>query len=296
MEIRLLKYFLTVAREQNITKAAEILHITQPTLSRQLSGMEEELGVQLFVRSNRKMTLTAEGILLKRRALEILELEEKTLQEIKKQDELVEGCVSIGCGESKAVEQLANICKSYKEKYPLVQIRLHTATADVVSEQMNQGLLDIGLFIEPVNIENFDYVRLPGKEYWTVGMRADDPLAKQEVIRKADLLDKPVILPERMNMQSELANWFGADYQKLQVAFVSNLATNAAIMAQNGMGYPISIEGVTPYWKENLIVRRRLSPALYSTSVLAWRRNIPYAPAVQRFIEEIQACCGSQQC
>ena len=158
MELRLLRYFLTVAKEQSFTKAAEQLHITQPTLSRQMAAFEEELGVTLFIRSGKKISLTEEGILLKRRALEILNLEEKTLEELKGKEDVVEGNVTIGCGEFAAVETLAEICKTYKEKYPLVQIVLHTATADAVYEMMNKGLVDIALFLEPVDTEGLDYI------------------------------------------------------------------------------------------------------------------------------------------
>ena len=158
MELRLLRYFLTVAKEQSFTKAAEQLHITQPTLSRQMAAFEEELGVTLFIRSGKKISLTEEGILLKRRALEILNLEEKTLEELKGKEDVVEGNITIGCGEFAAVETLAKICKTYKEKYPLVQIVLHTATADAVYEMMNKGLVDIALFLEPVDTEGLDYI------------------------------------------------------------------------------------------------------------------------------------------
>ena len=160
MELRLLRYFLTVAKEQSFTKAAEQLHITQPTLSRQMAAFEEDLGITLFIRNGKKISLTDEGILLKRRALEILDLEERTLEELKGKEEVVESTITIGCGEFAAVETLAEICKTYKEKYPLVQIALHTATADTVYEMMKKGLVDIALFLEPVDTEGLDYIRI----------------------------------------------------------------------------------------------------------------------------------------
>ena len=290
MELRLLRYFLTVAKEQSFTKAAEQLHITQPTLSRQMAAFEEELGVTLFIRSGKKISLTEEGILLKRRALEILNLEEKTLEELKGKEDVVEGNITIGCGEFAAVETLAEICKTYKEKYPLVQIVLHTATADAVYEMMNKGLVDIALFMEPVDTEGLDYIRITDCDHWCVGMRPDDPLAEKEFIRKEDLIGKPLILPERVNVQSELANWFGKDFSKLQIAFTSNLGTNAGVMAANGLGYPISIEGAaTKYWREDILVQRRISPEIMTSTVIAWRRNIPYSLAVRKMIEEINA-------
>ena len=289
MELRLLRYFLTVAKEQSFTKAAEQLHITQPTLSRQMAAFEEELGVTLFIRSGKKISLTDEGILLKRRALEILNLEEKTLEELKGKEDVVEGNITIGCGEFAAVETLAEICKTYKEKYPLVQIVLHTATADAVYEMMNKGLVDIALFMEPVDTEGMDYIRITDCDHWCVGMRPDDPLAEKEFIKKEDLIGKPLILPERVSVQSELANWFGKDFSKLQIAFTSNLGTNAGVMAANGLGYPISIEGAAKYWREDILVQRRISPEIKTSTVIAWRRNIPYSLAVRKMIEEINA-------
>lgn len=290
MELRLLRYFLTVAKEQSFTKAAEQLHITQPTLSRQMAAFEEDLGITLFIRNGKKISLTDEGILLKRRALEILNLEERTLEELKGKEEVVEGTITIGCGEFAAVETLAKICKTYKEKYPLVQIVLHTATADAVYEMMNKGLVDIALFMEPVDTEGLDYIRITDCDHWCVGMRPDDPLAEKEFIKKEDLIGKPLILPERMNVQSELANWFGKDFSKLQIAFTSNLGTNAGIMAANGLGYPISIEGAaTKYWREDILVQRRISPEITTSTVIAWRRNIPYSLAVRKMSEEINA-------
>ena len=289
MDLRVLRYFLTVAKEQSFTKAAEQLHITQPTLSRQLAALEEELGTPLLNRGGHAITLTEKGILLKRRALEILELEDKIVEEFKDNDSILEGTVSIGCGEFTAVESLAQICGHYREKYPLVQIAIHTGTADTIYDRMNRGLVDVGLFMEPVNTEGLDYIRIPGSDHWVVGMRPDDPLAEKETITKKDLLDKPLILPERLGVQSELANWFGRDFDRVQVAFTSNLGTNAGVMVMNGLCYAVSIEGAAKYWREDLLVQRPLSPAIHANTLIAWRRNIPYSRAVEKFIEEINA-------
>ena len=254
-----------------------------------MAAFEEDLGITLFIRSGKKISLTDEGILLKRRALEILNLEERTLEELKGKEDVVEGTITIGCGEFAAVETLAKICKTYKEKYSLVQIALHTATADAVYEMMNKGLVDIALFLEPVDTEGLDYIRISECDHWCVGMRPDDPLAEKEFIRKEDLIGKPLILPERMNVQSELANWFGKDFSKLQIAFTSNLGTNAGVMAANGLGYPVSIEGAAKYWREDILVQRRISPEITTSTVIAWRRNIPYSLAISKMIEEINA-------
>lgn len=289
MDLRVLRYFLMVAKEQSFTKAAKQLNITQPTLSRQLAALEEKLGVKLFNRGGHSITLTNEGLLLKRRALELVDLGDKIVSEFKGNRESVEGKITIGCGEFIAVETLAKICKKYKEKYPLVQFAIHTGTADNISEMMNKGLVDIGLFLEPVSTEGMDYIRMQGCDHWVVSMRVDDSLAKKEVITKKDLLKLPLILPERTNIQSELANWFGKDFSRLNIAFTSNLGTNAGVMAINGLGYPISIEGAMRYWRRELVVQKKLSPEILASTVIAWRRNIPYSSAVSKFIEEINA-------
>lgn len=289
MDLRVLRYFLMVAKEQSFTKAAEQLNITQPTLSRQLAALEKELGVKLFRRGGHSITLTNEGLLLKRRALEIVDLEDKILSEFKGDNEAIEGKITIGCGEFNAVEILAKICGSYREKYPLVQFALHTGTADHISEMMNKGLVDIGIFLEPVNTEGLDYIRIQGSDHWVVTIKADDPLAVKDVITKKDLIGLPLILPERTNIQSELANWFGRDFSRLNVAFTSNLGTNAGVMAIHGLGYPVSVEGAVRYWNRELLVQKRLSPEIKTSTVIAWRRNIPYSPVVSRFIEEINA-------
>ncbi len=211
MELRVLRYFLMVAKEQSFTKAAEQLHITQPTLSRQLAALEEELGSCLFHRGGHGITLTDEGLLLKRRALELLDLEDKIVEEFKGTDEVIEGTITIGCGEFAAVEPLAQMCKQFREKYPRVQIALHTGTADVISDMMNKGLVDIGMFLEPVSTEGMDYVRIPESDHW------------------------------------------------------------AGVMAMQGLGYPISIEGAAKYWRKDLIIQKPLHPEIVANTVIAWK-------------------------
>lgn len=285
MEIRVLRYFLTVVREESITKASEVLHITQPTLSRQLSQLEEELGVTLFQRGARKINLTNEGILLRRRAEEILQLVDKTEKELVEQEEQVEGKVSIGCGEIASVQLLPELFRAFREKYPRVKFDIFTAAADLVKEQMDRGLLDLGLLLEPVDVEKYDFIRIGVKENWVVLMRPDDPLAKKESLTAKDLSSQPLILPRRMRVQSELASWFGDYYEKLNVIFTSNLNTNGAIMVESGLAYSIVVEGAVSFWNQAKIVYRPLKPALTATSVLAWKQGQPFSLAATKFIE-----------
>lgn len=287
MEIRVLRYFLAVVREESITKAAEALHITQPTLSRQLSQMEEEVSVRLFERGTRKIKLTNEGILLRRRAEEIIQLVDTTERELVEQEEQVEGKISIGCGEIASVRILPELIRTFREKYTRVSFDIFTATADLVKEQMDKGLIDIGLLLEPVDMEKYDFIRLDMKENWVVMMRPDDPLAKKENVTAEDLLSLPLILPRRTNVQSELASWFGDYYGKLNVVFTSNLSTNSAVMVGAGLAYALVIEGVA-LWDQSKITYRPLSPALAATSVLAWKRGQPFSLAATKFINQMK--------
>ena len=288
MEIRVLRYFLTVVREESITKASEVLHITQPTLSRQLAQMEEDIGVKLFDRGTRKIKLTNEGILLRRRAEEILQLVDKTEKELVEQEEQVEGKISIGCGEIAAVQLLPKIIESFRQKYPRVTFDIFTATADLVKEQMEKGLLDIGLLLEPVDMEKYEFIRLNIREKWVVLMKSDDPLSKKETVSAKDLSVLPLILPRRMNVQSELASWFGNYYEKLDIVFTSNLSTNSAIMVNGGLAYSLVIEGAVPFWNQSKVTFRPLDPPLTASSVLAWKRGQPFSLATTKFIKHIQ--------
>lgn len=292
MEIRILRYFLTVVREESITKASEVLHITQPTLSRQLAQMEKDLGVKLFDRGTRKIKLTNEGILLRRRAEEILQLVDKTEKELVEQEEQVEGKISMGCGEIAAVQLLSQIIKSFRQKYPLVTFDIFTATADLVKEQMDKGLLDIGLFLESIDMEKYEFTRLDIGEKWVVLMRSDDPLAARETITAQDLSELPLILPRRMNVQNELASWFGSYYDRLNVVFTSNLSTNSSIMVNSGLAYSLVIEGAVPFLDHSKITYRPLDPPLTATSVLAWKRGQPFSLATTKFIQHIQCFLG----
>lgn len=292
MEIRVLRYFLTVVREESITKASETLHITQPTLSRQLSQLEEEIGVKLFHRGARKISLTNEGILLRRRAEEILQLVDMTEKELVEQEEQVEGRVSIGCGEIASVQLLPELFRSFREKYPRVNFDLFTATADLVKEQMDRGLLDLGLLLEPVDVETYDFIRFDMKENWVVLMRPDDPLAERESITAKELSGAPLIMPRRMRVQSELASWFGDYYEQLDVVFTSNLNTNSAIMVESGLAYSIVIEGAVSFWDQAKITYRPLMPPLTATSVLAWKRGQPFSLAATKFIEYAKCFLG----
>ncbi len=285
MEIRVLRYFLTVVREENITKAAEVLHITQPTLSRQIAQMEEELGVKLLDRSTRKIVLTNEGLLLRRRAEEILELVDKAERELVQQDESLEGTISVGCGDLAAVQLLPPLFQAFQQRHPAVTFDLYTATADHIKDRMDRGLTDLGLLLEPVNMEKYDFIRLNQREQWVVAMRPDNPLAALDGIKPADLQDVPLILPQRLAIRSELAAWFGNLYPDLQVRFTCNLSSTSAIMVHNRLACAVLIYGSLAFWDSEKLVCRPLDPPLTATSVLAWKRQQPFGLAAEKFIQ-----------
>ena len=292
MEIRVLRYFLTVVREESISKAAEVLHITQPTLSRQLAQMEEEVGVKLFDRGMRKISLTDEGMLLRRRAEEIIDLSDKTIRELLTREEQVEGVVSIGGGELGAMEQVVELCGTFQRKYPRVRFDIYTATADVVKERVESGNLDIGILLEPIDMEKFEYIRFAGQEQWVVLMRKNDPLAQFGTIHAEQLESLPLILPRRLNVRSELANWFGDRFAQLNIAYTGNLTTNTALIVQKGYGYAIVVDGSLPFGERADVVSRPLSPTLSASVVFAWKREQPLTTVTKKFIEHAKCFLG----
>ena len=282
MEFRVLKYFLMVAREENITKAAALLHMTQPTLSRQLRQLEEELGVKLFRRGKHSIRLTEDGLLLKRRAQELVALSDKTVQELSHKDDVLSGEIAIGCGETKSMLFLAEHIKHFQKQYPLVQFHLYSATADDIKERIEKGILDIGLLTDPVDVGKYAFLRMPQNEHWGVLMPSDADLAQKNEICPEDLREIPLIMAKRESVQQELASWFGDAYDHLHIAATYNLIVNAATMAKCGVGMVLCLDfGATLF--ENLRFVP-LSPTLETGSVLVWKKNQMLHPATAQFL------------
>ena len=286
MELRVLRYFLTVAREENITRAARLLHITQPTLSRQLIQLEEELGVILFHRGKYHIGLTEDGLLLKRRAQELIALSDKTVQELSHQGEVISGEIAIGCGEMKSMAFLADCIVSFQAKHPLVQFEVYSAVADDIQEKLEHGLLDIGFLVDPVEVRKYEFLRLPFQERWGVLARKDSKLAGKEAVTPKDLAEIPLLLGRRELVKNELASWFGEVYEQLSVPITYNLITNAAALVRSGAGAAICVEhaGVT-YTDLQFIP---LSPVLEMGIVLVWKKNQLLPEAVGRFIQYVK--------
>ena len=282
MEFRVLKYFLMVAREENITKAAALLHLTQPTLSRQLMQLEEELGVTLFHRSKHSIILTEDGMLLKRRAQEIVSLSDKTVQELSHKEDVLSGEIAIGCGETKNMLFLSEQIKKFRQKYPLVQFSIHSAIADDIKERIEKGILDIGLLMEPVDVGKYEFIRMPQKEKWGILVRKDSELAAKESINPKDLTNVPLIMVKRELVKNELASWFGDYYEGLQIAATYNLILNAASMVERGVGVALCFDLGVSFYEDLCFIP--LAPTLETGSVLVWKKNQTLGAAASQFM------------
>lgn len=292
MELRVLKYFLAVAREGSITRAANFLHITQPTISRQIKELEEELGKKLFIRSNYNVTLTYEGILLRKRAEEIIEMVEKTELEFNSMKETIGGDIYIGGGETDAMKYIAEIMKILQEDYPNICYHLYSGNSEDVTERIDKGLLDFGILIQPADISKYDYINMPVKDVWGVIMQKDSPLATKEVISRKDLLDLPLICSRQAIRQTtsknEFAEWFGEDFDKLNIVTTFNLVYNAAIMVEKGIGYAITIDKLVNTTNGSNLCFKPLEPKLESGLNIVWKKYQVFSPAAEIFLKKIK--------
>lgn len=284
MEIRVLNYFLMVAREENITRAAEILHITQPTLSRQIAQLEKELGVKLFQRSNHNIILTDDGMLLKRRAQEFMLLAEKTKKDFSSDDE-ISGVISIGSGELKSMQFLSEMITSFRSKYPHVSFEIYSGDSDHIKERIDHGLLDIGLLLEPVDIGKYDFMRTNVQEEWNALVSENSPLAKKDVLTPQDFDGIPLILARRELAKNHIYNWLGEYADENNIIANGNLLYNIAIIAKNTMSSIIAIKLDCEYKDLKYIP---LSPKLVSGTVLIWKKTQTFSKATEAFIKHLK--------
>lgn len=288
MEFRVLSYFLTVAKEENISKAAEALHITQPTLSRQLSELEEELGVQLLNRGKRKTTLTDAGLLLRKRAEEITSLTEKTKHEFITSDTIIGGDIYIGCGETNAMRRLAITAKKLQSDYPHIRYHLFSGKADDVTERLDKGLLDFGLLIEPANIRKYHSLKLPDTDFWGLLMRKDSPLSCKTQITPYDLWDVPLLVSQQALDTHELYHWLQKEQEELNIITTYNLIFNASLMVEAGLGYALCLDHLVYSGPDSLLSFRRLQPQLPAHVYLIWKKQQLFSKAATLFLEELQ--------
>jgi len=244
MELRVLQYFLAVTREQSISKAAESLHLTQPTLSRQLKELEEELGKQLLIRGNRRVTLTEEGMILRKRAEEVIELVRKAEDEISLSGENIAGDIMIGAGETDGVRFLTKAARAVQKDYPFVHFHIISGDKITVTESMDKGLIDFGLFVGEIDTAKYEYINLPYKDTWGVLMRCDSPLAEKKTITPEDLWDKPLIISRQAFHSSELQKYLQCQTDKLNIVGTYNLLFNGSLMVYDGMGYALCLNNI----------------------------------------------------
>ena len=282
MEIRVLKYFLAVAREENITKASELLHITQPTLSKQLMDLENEIGKKLFIRGNRKITLTQEGILLRKRAEEIIDLVSKTEKELEQSDNIISGDIHIGAGETDLIRSIAKTAKEIQDKHPLVHFHIESGDSKTVFEHLDKGLIDFGLIFGNVDMTKYNCIEIPEKDTWGVLMRIDSELAEKDFITVEDLIGKPIIV-SRQGISGELQNWFKAYIEKLNINATYNLIFNASILVEEGLGYALCLEKIINTENSNLCFKP-LNPVLKISASIVWKKHQVFSKASDEFL------------
>lgn len=286
MELRVLKYFLIVAREENITKAAELLHVSQPAISRQLAQLEEELGIKAFTRSNHHIVLTEEGMLLRRRAQEIVDLAEKTQLDFQKKTEELTGEIAIGSGELRSFSHFAALLTDFHKQHPQVRYSLFSSNADRIKERLENGTLDIGLLSLPVELAKYDFIRLSVHEEFGLLVREDSPLAQKARIEPEDLIGIPLMVPERALVRSEVDNWLGPQKESLNVVLTYNLLYNATTLVRSGLGAAVCLRMDCRY--DGLVFIPIAASGMENGSVLVYKKHQAQSPAVGALLAYIQ--------
>ncbi|MDE6550935.1 MAG: LysR family transcriptional regulator [Clostridia bacterium] len=288
MELRELKYFLAVAREQSISKAAAALYVTQPNLSRQMQNLEKEIGKQLFMRGTKKITLTEAGRLLAKRAEEILELYNQTEAELNAPLSDIGGDIYIGGGESYAMGLIAKAAREVAEEYPDVRYHLFSGDSATVSEKLDKGLIDFGIFIEPFDLSKYECMCLPLCDTWGVIMRKDSPLAAKENISPQDICNEPLILSQQSLGKGVIADWFHKSYEELRIVATYNLLYNASLLVEQGVGYAVSLDKIINTAGDSNLCFRPLYPRLKSYLAIAWKKYQVFPKCTEIFLNRLR--------
>lgn len=288
MDIRVLQYFLAVAREESITKAAQTLHMTQPPLSRQLKDLEEELGKQLLIRGSKKVTLTEDGVLLRKRAEEMIDLMEKTKTEISSSDENVTGDVYIGGGETDAISFFAEAAGNLRKKYPMIHYHIYSGDSERILERLDKGLIDFGLLVGRVDIEKYDYLKLRVEDTWGILMLKDSPLAEKEAISPEDLWDKPLILSHQASRSGELFLWLKREPSKLNIVLNYDLIYNASHFVKKGLGYAIALDKIINTTGDSELCFKPLYPPITAKLCIVWKKYQVFSRASNTFLRELK--------
>lgn len=288
MELRVLRYFIAVANEQNISAAAKQLHLSQPTLSRQLKDLELELGTTLFERGNRKITLTEEGIFLFNKAKEIVELTDKTEANLKGTKEEIGGEIYIGGGETEAMQFIAKTFKELLKSHSDIRFHLYSGNADDITEKLDSGLLDFGIVIEPMDKQKYDYIKLPATDLWGILMRKDSPLAQKSFIQPEDLMDKPLLISRQTAVSNEMTGWFGKDIEDLHVVGTYNLIYNAALMVEENIGYALCLDKLVNTTGDSKLCFIPLLPKLEANLNVIWKKHQVFSNAANLFLQQLR--------
>lgn len=287
MELRTLRYFLAVAQEENITRAADVLHVTQPTLSRQIMDLERELGTILMLRGKNGLTLTDDGIFFRQRAEEIVELAGRLERAFVEKNKEVSGVIAIGATEAVGSRLFAKLIKRFSEKYPLVQFNLYNEMADYIKDRMDKGLIDVGLLLEPVDTGKYDFLRLSQKEAWGILLRVDHPLAEREAVSPEEVAQYPLILPLRERVRSEILNWLKREEKDLYIPLSYTLLSNAVLLVEEGLGCAFCLDGALAIHSSQNLRFIPIYPEHTTRSVLVWKKNHLFSPVTSLFIQEI---------
>lgn len=295
MELRVLRYFLAVAREENISRAARTLHIAQPSLSRQLKELEEELGKTLFLRGRRRITLTEEGLFLRKRAEEIVGLVDKTTDALTLGESPVAGSVYIGAGETQGMRLIARAAAELGKSCPDVRLHLVSGDRGDIAEQLDKGIIDFALFVGEADSRRYEQIQLPQRDSWAALMRKDHPLAQKQAVRPGDLRGQPLLLSRQIRDGSPVLGWMGCTLSQLNVVSTHNLIYNASLMVEEGLGIAVTLEGLINTTGQSPLCCRPLSPRLEAKLFLAWKRWQSFSPAAARFLELVQSMAAPAQ-
>lgn len=287
MELRVLNYFLTIAREGSMTNAANVLHITQPTLSRQIRDLEAALGHPLFIRGSHSLSLTPEGILLRKRAEEILDLVRKTEQELSQQDEALAGDIYIGAGETVGVHFLTEPARALQKTFPHVRFHISSGDSRDVCEQLDRGLIDFGLLFGPVDPTKYHAIPLPHQDTWGVLMRKDSPLSQYDAITPELLRREPLILSRQSEGYPLLTQWFGAELSQLNIVGTYSLLFNGSLMVEDGMGYALGLDQIIHSSENSPLCFRPLSPKLEADMHIVWKKQQVFSKAARHYLDRL---------
>ena len=287
METRVLRYFVKVAELNNLTKAAAQLHVTQPTLSRQIMELEQELGVKLFDRQKHQLHLNDAGVLFQQRAQTILALIDHTEDELQQGQDSLTGTINLGCVESSVAPYMMSLVQKFQEQYPNVRFNLFDGDGDTLRQRIDQGMCDMAALIQPVEVAKYNYLQLPVEEQWGVIMRHDDPLAKKQSVTAYDIYQLPLLLGRRNIVRDELTDVLKLDAQRLNIKVMVNLPENAKSLVKSGHYYHLGIKGVYEQYHDQELTFVPFSPAKQTGHVLAWRKNRQLGTVAQVFLQFI---------